>query len=34
MRDCFHDDSMARISWIEAGGPEFVRRSKEMAGAT
>jgi hypothetical protein len=31
MRDCFHDDSMVRISWINASGPEFVRRSKEMA---
>lgn len=31
MRDCFHDDSMVRISWIKASGPEFVRRSKEMA---
>ena len=31
MRDCFHDDSMVRISWIKASGPEFVRRSIEMA---
>jgi hypothetical protein len=31
MHDCFHDDSMVRISWIKASGPEFVRRSKEMA---
>jgi len=31
MRDCFHDDSMVRISWIKASGPEFVRRSREMA---
>jgi hypothetical protein len=31
MHDCFHDDSMMRISWIKASGPEFVRRSKEMA---
>jgi hypothetical protein len=31
MRDCFHDDSVIRISWINASGPEFVRRSKEMA---
>src|SRR5262249_59628284 len=30
-RDCFHDDSVVRISWINASGPEFVRRSKEMA---
>jgi hypothetical protein len=28
MRDCFHDDSGVRISWITASGPEFVRRSK------
>jgi hypothetical protein len=31
MRDCFHEDSVVRISWINASGPEFVRRSKEMA---
>ncbi len=31
MRDCFHDDSVVRISWINASGPEFVRRSQEMA---
>jgi hypothetical protein len=31
MRDCFHSDSLVRISWINASGPEFVRRSKEMA---
>jgi len=31
MRDCFHDESVVRISWINASGPEFVRRSKEMA---
>ena len=31
MRDCFHDDLVVRISWINATGPEFVRRSKEMA---
>jgi SnoaL-like domain len=31
MRDCFHDDSVVRISWINASGPEFVRCSKEMA---
>jgi hypothetical protein len=30
MRNCFHDDSVVRISWIKASGPEFVRRSKEM----
>jgi hypothetical protein len=31
MRDCFHEDSMVRLSWIDASGPEFVRRSREMA---
>jgi hypothetical protein len=31
MRDCFHDDSVVRLSWIDASGPEFVTRSKEMA---
>ena len=31
MRDCFHDDSIVRISWIKASGPEYIRRSKEMA---
>jgi hypothetical protein len=31
MRDCYHDDSVVRLSWIDASGPEFVRRSKEMA---
>ncbi|OGA21024.1 MAG: hypothetical protein A3H34_00195 [Betaproteobacteria bacterium RIFCSPLOWO2_02_FULL_67_19] len=31
MRDCFHDDSRVRLSWIDASGPEFVRRSQEMA---
>jgi hypothetical protein len=34
MHDCFHDDSVVRISWINASGPEFVRRSKEMADQT
>jgi hypothetical protein len=31
MRDCFHEDSVVRLSWIDASGPEFVRRSQEMA---
>ena len=31
MRDCFHEDSVVRLSWIDASGPEFVRRSEEMA---
>lgn len=31
MRACFHEDSRVRLSWIDAPGPEFVERSKEMA---
>ncbi len=31
MLDCFHEDSRVRLSWIDASGPEFVRRSREMA---
>src|SRR6202050_355283 len=31
MRGCFHEDSTVRLSWIDASGPEFVRRSQEMA---
>ena len=31
MHDCFHEDSVVRLSWIDASGPEFVRRSREMA---
>jgi hypothetical protein len=31
MRDCFHEDSTVRLSWIDASGAEFVRRSQEMA---
>jgi hypothetical protein len=31
MRNCFHEDSTVRLSWIDASGPEFVRRSQEMA---
>ena len=34
MRDCFHDDSVVCISWIDASGPEFVRRSKEWPSET
>jgi hypothetical protein len=30
MRDCFHEDSRVRLSWIDASGPEFVERSKDM----
>jgi hypothetical protein len=32
MRDCYHDDSIVRISWMKGSGPEFVSHSKEMAG--
>ena len=31
MHDCYHADLVVRLSWIDASGPEFVRRSKEMA---
>ena len=31
MGDCYHEDSVVRLSWIDASGPEFVRRSREMA---
>ncbi len=31
MHDCYHDNSVVRLSWINASGPEFVRRSKDMA---
>lgn len=31
MADCYHADSVVRLSWIDASGHEFVRRSKEMA---
>jgi hypothetical protein len=31
MLDCYHEDSVVRLSWIDGSGPEFVRRSKEMA---
>jgi hypothetical protein len=31
MLDCYHPDSTVRISWIDASGPEFVSRSREMA---
>jgi SnoaL-like protein len=30
MRDCYHDDSIVRISWMKGSGPEFVRHSKQM----
>lgn len=31
MADCYHPDSRVCLSWIDASGPEFVRRSKDMA---
>jgi hypothetical protein len=31
MRDCFHPDSLVRVSWFSGSGPEFVERSREMA---
>src|ERR1700683_5333064 len=31
MHDCYHEDSVVRLSWISGSGPEFVRRPKDMA---
>ncbi len=31
MRDCFHPDSMVKISWFNGSGPEFVAGSIDMA---
>jgi hypothetical protein len=31
MRECFHPDSVVRISWFDGSGPEFVERSIDMA---
>lgn len=31
MRDCFHSDSMVKISWFNGSGPEFVEGSIDMA---
>jgi hypothetical protein len=31
MRDCFHPDSMVKISWFNGSGPEFVEGSIDMA---
>lgn len=31
MRDCFHPDSMVRISWFNGSGPDFVEGSIDMA---
>ncbi len=32
MLNCFLEDSRVRRNWIEASGPEFVRRSREIGG--
>jgi hypothetical protein len=31
MRECFHPDSVVRISWFHGSGPDFVERSIDMA---
>jgi hypothetical protein len=31
MRDCFHPDSLVRISWFTGSGPDFVTGSIDMA---
>ena len=31
MRECFHPDSIVRISWFNGSGPDFVERSIDMA---
>lgn len=31
MRECFHPDSVVRISWFNGSGPDFVERSIDMA---
>ena len=31
MRDCFHPDSIVRISWFNGNGPDFVDGSIDMA---
>jgi hypothetical protein len=31
MRDCFHADSLVRISWFKGNGPDFVAGSQDMA---
>lgn len=31
MRDCFHPDSIVRISWFNGSGPDFVDGSIDMA---
>ena len=30
MRDCFHPDSIVRISWFNGSGPDFVKGSIDM----
>ena len=31
MRECFHPDSVVRLSWFRGSGPDFVERSVDMA---
>lgn len=31
MRECFHPDSIVRLSWFSGTGPDFVERSIDMA---
>ena len=31
MRDCFHPDSLVRLSWFNGSGPDFVEGSIDMA---
>ena len=31
MRDCFHEDSLVRVSWFTGIGPDFVQGSIDMA---
>jgi hypothetical protein len=31
MRDCFHPDSMVKLSWFDGSGPDFVEGSIDMA---
>ena len=33
MRECFHPDSIVRISWFQGSGPDFVERSIAWPGA-
>ncbi|MFC1868881.1 nuclear transport factor 2 family protein [Thermodesulfobacteriota bacterium] len=31
MRDCYHPDSLVRVSWFNGTGPDFVEGSRDMA---